>query len=595
MEIFGFIFPLAILAVVVYGIVLVVNRARGRADRAAPGIGTRQAFFYLFAFAALMVALSGASLLVGYVVDTLRDDSFVSPSNNQLALGIALTLVGTPAWLITWRRILKTTESDPHEAGSAVRGLYIYLIEAISIGFIVTGMISLIGVFLGVDHLEGTDIAYPLVWGGIWAYHWWLDSKITPADRDATPFRSIYVYAASILFLVMTLVGIGIILQRLFDRAYVSLFIDNIFVEPELWGDAIRISVALILIGSVGWWWHWLRTADREPESTLRQVYVYVFGVLFGVVTVVVAVSSVFVVVLQWLLSTPSISPGDEHFRVLTGLIPALLAGTALWGYHAAVLSQESTATGVASARRIYNYLIASLSLATLATGFVFLIALFVSATSRDARNYLIDRAGWQGQLSVVLPLLLVGGGIWLYYWWQIQKSVKTAPLELETSSRRIHIYSVFGVGALAALGSLSALLFMFIDSILDSSFSSETFRDAQWALGVLLSTGLISAYYLIIIREDRRILAVAQPVTKLARKSVTVLVPEELVSVANQLESSLGYGIELWAQPGTGLASRPSPEQIEEAALTIRNASDERLLVIVGDSGLEVIPYRQV
>ena len=67
-----FIIPLAIVVAIVYGIVTVVNRGRCRKEGGAPGIGTRQAFFYLFAFAALMVATSGASLLIGYVVDTLR-------------------------------------------------------------------------------------------------------------------------------------------------------------------------------------------------------------------------------------------------------------------------------------------------------------------------------------------------------------------------------------------------------------------------------------------------------------------------------------------------------------------------------------------
>lgn len=599
MEFVGGLVPLAIFAAVIYAIFNAVSRnRRGRSDASAPGIGARHAFFYLFSFTALMVSASGASVLLAYIVDSLRGGSIVSPGEDQLALGLALVLVGTPAWLFTWRRILKTTAADPLERRSQLRGLYIYVIEALSLGFFAVGLTSLISVFIGGDTLKGTHIAWPVAWGLIWAYHWWLESNLSPSERAATPFRSLYIYIASAVFLAMLLAGLGIIMQRLLDGAYTSLFIDDLLVTSSLWGSWVKTSLAVAIIGGVGWWWHWFRASLMDTPTGARQVYIYIFGILFGVVAFVVSVSVTIVIVLQWVLSTPSIGPADEHFRVLTALIPALIVGSLLWTYFAGVLHREAaSAIAPDSARRVYNYLVASLSLATLASGLIFLIALFISASVPDARNYLVRSSVWQGQLSIVLTLLGIGGGIWAYYWIKVQRQVTTAPEELETASRRIHIYSVFGVSALAALGSLSTLLYLLLQALLDSNLSAETLQDAQWAIAILVISGIISGYFALVIRDDRRVLSTQElGREQVARKRVTVLVPESALSVADALSERLGYGVSVWLEPeipDVPVMPLPSSDQLENAASAITSAQTDRVLVVMGPTGLEVRPFR--
>ncbi|MDA1278902.1 MAG: DUF5671 domain-containing protein [Chloroflexi bacterium] len=596
MEFVGALFPLAILVAIAFAISSVISRSRrDRSDSTSPGIGARFVFFYLFSFTALMVGASGASVLLGYIVDSLRSDLIVAPGDSQLALGLALSLVGIPAWLFTWRFILRSTEARPYDTRSTVRGLYIYVIEAVSLGFFAAGVTSLLVVILGGDSLEGTDIAWPVAFGAIWSYHWWVESDLSASDRAATPFRSFYLYIASAAFLIMLLTGLGTVLQRLLDRAYTSLFVDDVLVTSSLWGDPMKTSLAVAAVGGVYWWWHWFRGTRSDTPTALRQVYTYVFGVLFGVVTFVVSISMVIVVVLQWLLSAPSISPAGEHFRVLTGLIPAILAGGALWSYHATVLQRESaSAIAPESARRIYNYLLASLSLATLAVGLVFLIALFISVSVREARSYLVDGEGWQGQLSIVLTLLVVGGGIWTYYWYRIQRFTRSAPSELETSSRRIHIYSVFGVSALAALGSLSTALFLFLQAVLESDLSAETLKDAQWAIAVLIATGITSGYFALVIREDRRVLASQQSgEEKPTKKYVTILLPESAIAISDALAKRLGYRIKSWLEPGIADAPQLTDEQLDIAVGAIASAKSENILVVVNESGLDVRPYR--
>ncbi len=596
MELIGGLLPLATLVAIVFAITSAISRSRrGRSESSAPGIGARFVFYYLFSFTALMVGASGASVLLGYIVDSLRSDLIVSPGESQLALGIALSFVGIPAWLFTWRQILKSTEARPYDTRSTVRGLYIYVIEAVSLGFTAVGSISLLAVILGGDSLQGTDIAWPLAWGLIWAYHWWAESNLSASERAATPFRAIYLYIASAAFLIMLLTGLGIIMHHLLDGAYVSLFVDNLLVRQSLWGDSMKTSLATAIVGGISWWWHWFHGTRSDAPTAFRQVYIYVFGILFGVVAFVVSVSMVIVIVLQWLLSAPSISPVDEHFRVLTGLIPSILAGGVLWSYHAAVLHRESaSAIAPESARRIYNYLVTSLSLSTLAVGLVFLTALFISVSVRDARSYLVDEEDWQGQLSIVLTLLGVGGGIWAYYWFRIQRFARSVPDELETSSRRIHIYSVFGVSALAALGSLSTALFMLLQAMFESNLSAETLKDAQWAIAALLTTGIISGYFALVIREDRRVLTLQKPAREQSvRKSVTVLVTESGIAVSDALADRLGYQINVWLEPGMMDAQLPTDEQLDSAVNAITSASLENVLVVMKDGGLDVRTYR--
>jgi hypothetical protein len=592
MEFLGALVPVLIFLGIITAITLLVTRGREHGGKKSTGITAKQAFFYLFAFAALMVAAAGASVLVSYIVDSLRGGQLVKPSVNELALGLALIIVGTPAWLLAWRRIVRTVEQDPSEKRDVIRGFYMYVVEAVSLGFVIGGLFSLILVILQDESLSGTSIAFPVVWGPLWTYHWWVESRLNPEDRAATPFRAFYIYGATAVTFSMLLSGSGTIVSRLLDEAYSSLLLSDALIKSSLWGSEIKSGIALVLVGGIALWWHFFRGSATDIRSTGRQVYVYLYGVLFGVVTVVVTVSIALVVFLQWALSAPSISPAGEHFRVITGLLPAALAGGVLWSFHNGVLQREAFATSARSARRVYDYLVAGLSLVTLGTGFLFLINLFISATVREAHNYIVDRTGWQGQLAIVLPLLAVGGGIWAYYWRNIQRAATLDPTELESTSRRLYIYSVFAIAALATLGSLSAALYMFLQDLLDGSLSASTLRDAQWAIAVLLTTGVISGYFWTVIREDRRITGTQERVEKVARKHVTVLLPAASLDLADALETRLGYGVALWSGPDEPVFTSPTAAQLEDTVALITAAQTEQVLVIATASGLAVKPF---
>jgi hypothetical protein len=592
MEFIGGLIPLIIIVAIIAAVISAFTRRRSHRERGAPGGSARQAFLYLFSFAALMVTAAGGSLLVNYIVDKLRADQYVSGNETQLALGIALTVVGTPAWLLVWRKLWKGTATASHERKSDVRGFYIYLVELISIGFVIGGSVSLIQVILGDGSLEGTDIAFPLIWGVVWGYHWWVETRLTPDERIATPFRTIYVYMVSLSTMALLLSGAGIVMFRLLDSAYAELFISDRLLEPELWGGAMRSGIALGLVGAVGWWWHWFQAAGHEPPTLGRQLYNYIYGVLGGVTTVVISLSILLVIVLQWAFDTPTISAEAEHFRQIVGLIPALLAGIMLWRFHAAVVTADVPGDDRLSAERIYRNIVSGLSLATLSVGLMFLVALFISAASREAQNYIVDEKGWQGQLSIVIPVLAVGGALWGYHWMKLQRLALESVEEIASASRRVHIYSVFGISALTVLGSLSAAVFLVLQAILDEDFSARTFRDVQWPVAILVTTALVSGYYWTVIREDRRRLAGLRTESGHPEKHVTLLLPEAALPVADEIVRLLGYDIIVWAQVDGVLAIEPSQEELAVLVQQIDTAPGDRALVLVDAGNLRVRAY---
>ncbi|MCH8857117.1 MAG: hypothetical protein IIA03_12960, partial [Proteobacteria bacterium] len=217
---------------------------------------------------------------------------------------------------------------------------------------------------------DGLHIALPVVWGLVWAFHWRQADLEKPSHPATDAVGPLYVYAASLAGLVMLLVGLGIMLQRLILPAYDAIFATELLAStsPALWNDVMGTALAIAVTGGVFWWWHWHR-ASRPPRSgtatDVRQVYLYIFAILAGSATVVVSLSFVLFRLLSWAFGRPDFGGADDYFRFLPSALSALVAGGGLWGYHWAVVQQESRAVGgLPAARRVYRYLVAAVALA---------------------------------------------------------------------------------------------------------------------------------------------------------------------------------------------------------------------------------------
>jgi hypothetical protein len=351
----------------------------------------------------------------------------------------------------------------------------------------------------------------------------------------------------------------------------------------------------------VGWWWHWHRAAKGDVNSVLRQVYLYLFAILGGAATVVVALSILLFLVLQWFIGEPESVAASAHFRSLPGVISALIPGAVLWGYHWALVQQESRlSTGRwQAARRVYRYLVAALGLGTLSTGLVMVFLVALGVLVPQAGTQLLDAQWWRNPLVLGITLLVVGIPIWSYYWFGVQREVEVGAVEERTAlSRRVFIYGVFGIATLLVLGNLSALLFMFLRDLLEAELSLQLLQDAKWSIGTLLMAGAISIYHWLVLQEDRRETPVSEapaaPAVPVA-KGITALASEPAQALVRQLQSRLGVNIRVWQHLEGGEAPNLTEAELDAVRERIIETPGDRVLLTIDASGVQVIPYREL
>lgn len=589
------IFLVVLLAVVLVVALLVRSRRHPDAQGRSTVAAVRHLYYYVLAFAALMVGAAGATVLIEFIVDRLRGGFHVEPSVDQLALGIALSAVGLPAWWFFWARIERALEDAPGDAISPVRFGYVYAILVISAAIAMPTTMMLLGSIFGAPGFVGQFVAMPVVWGALWVFHWRVAQQCGQPTAFADLTRRLYLYAASLGSVVMLLVGVDLVLGRLLNVGYSAAFLSEA-PRASLWTSSVQRGLAAGIAGVVFWAWHWRRASAEDAGSTIRQAYLYVFTILGGVLTFVAALSIVLDLLLRWALRAPHLLPAAQHFRSVPALVAALLVGAGLWAYHRRVLNRESRAVADAhaAARRAYDHILAGVGLAALAGGVVFVVALLIALGVPEARSYVGGQGGWRSQLALVITLLLVGFSFWGWYWMRLQRVAARFPEERAAQSRRIFIYSVFGLAALTALGGLSATLYMLLRAALEGEWNAHVLTDLKWALGVLLAAAAICVYYWTVLREDRRTLERVAPAGRAApsRKQVIVVASAGAEEAVQQLETRLGYGVTWWRNASDEGVPAGLSEAIAEAARDVEEAAAPQVLALIDTRGIRVVAY---
>ncbi|MBF8268286.1 MAG: hypothetical protein HW388_1794, partial [Dehalococcoidia bacterium] len=490
--VFSGLVPILVIGGIIAAIVALARRRGGaeEAEEEEPGIGTlKRLYFYGLSFVALMVAAVGVTNMVDYVAERLFGSKALIGSEMQLALALSLTLVGTPVWLFFWSLAQRSTRLFPGETRALARKVYLYLVLGVSAAVVAFGLVSLLRWLLGAGAFNGTHVALPLAWGGVWAFHWRIETLEGQRTELTRSVRRLYAYITSLYGLVM--------LTKLLTSTGVA-----------LWSNATRTALSVALVGGLLWWWHWHRISRGDSESVLRRVYLYLFAILGGALTTVVSLSILLYNVLQWLIGEPDVASASAHFRFLPGVIAALTTGAGVWRYHWAVVQQESHVApeGLLAARRVYRYIMAALGLATLATGLVFLFSTVLGVLVPEAREKLVSTDWWRNPLTLAITLIVVGAPLWRFYWFGVQQEAKTGGMEERVAlSRRVFIYLVFSIAVLVTLGNMSALLFMLLRDLLEGQLSAQVLQETKWNIGTLLMAGTISVYYWLVLQEDRR------------------------------------------------------------------------------------------
>lgn len=164
-------------------------------------VSVRRIYYYLVAAVGLLVLLSGVGGLLTTLIDLLTSPAAVGLEyyREQVALFVAMTVVGTPVWWLPWRSMQRQVIQPPQvrkldsagtktveiaEYGSLVRRIYLYFFVFIaslaifgSVGWFVYHILTaLLGADLPDDFI--TLVLNALVIGLLaavtWLYHWWV-------------------------------------------------------------------------------------------------------------------------------------------------------------------------------------------------------------------------------------------------------------------------------------------------------------------------------------------------------------------------------------------------------------------------------------
>jgi hypothetical protein len=560
---------LLIVVAVVVGVVLAGRRGAGH-DRGAPPDthAVRRFFQYLVLFGLLVVAAIGLSGLLGRLIGpdpVVEDESW-------LALSLAFTVVGVPLYaaLAWWSG--RSLWADPAETESGAWAAYVTLASLTSLAVTMDALSASVQGLLGVVPDAIGALASLLVWGAVWAAHWWVHLRLVPAVRSR-----VHHLGGSLLGLGTAAIG----LITLSGAAGQRLLGTGVEVVPPL-ADQMATGTVGLVVGALVWWLYWLRTASRSARDPLWLAYVLLVGGA-GLVTAVVSASTVLYTLLVWLVGDPELPDAARHFFDAPLGAAAALVGLIVWWYHQTVLT-EAGATARTEVRRVYEYLMAAIGLLAAAAGLTLLVVAGIEAAVGPETDVVGVSA--VNTLLLAATLLVVGSPVWWFSWRRIQRAATVEPAaELASPTRRIYLLLLFGVGAVAAVVSLLVGVYLFFQDLLTGTVGPETLRAMRVPIGILLSTGAIAGYHGAVYRAGRRML----PRAAHGPDYVLLVGPPDR-EIAHAVAHETGGRVQAWTADDGG-----SPWTVDEVMTALGGAPTAAEVLVLSDaSGVHAIPVHR-
>ena len=618
--ILGSLIPIVIIGLIIYGII--VWRRRASASESAPdtnadpGIGTvRRLYFYIVAFVALMMTVSGIVFLLQFILDSIFVGDVISDSNVRLAAGGALLIVGAPLWYFHWRYVQRAVAEQPVETRSFLRKLYIYITLAVAGSIAIYTAYDLLNWIFGTEDFSGYSIAAAIIWSGVWAFHWLIEEREGQPTSETIVIRRLYIYIASLVGLIMLALGVGRVLYFILLEGYNALTATPLIGgESGLWRPSMREMLSVAIIGGGAWAVHWLYMGRRDYDSAIRQVYLYIFAILGGVITTLSALGIIVHEFLTWALGAYSANTVAQHFEFLPGSVATLSVGAALWAYHwyRVRLEADMSPSTTLSARRVYTYILAAIGTGTLAVAVFMLVSAALNLIVASFGDMVIGGDLWKRALANIVTLAVLSGPLWGYYWRNIQLRMQAdVGDEILATSRRIFIFAALGAGVLALLGSVSALLFMFLRDLLEVSLSLDTLNDMAEPLAIIAAAAAFLPYYWSVYRQDQEAasdivpedssvssehfgkLSTGSVEGQPARKPVTLLAGDDSATLAGQIQDALGYDIDTlrWADIDAAMPAL-TDEACAEIAQSIADAPGSYVLLIPDGGAVRVLSH---
>lgn len=588
--------PVAILAAIISAIV--EARRQAAAEDAAgdvaydAGIGTvRRLFIYTLALVGMIFAAVGVGMVIAGALDAGTGRTLLAERRQGLAVALALSVVGTPAWLLFAWLAQRSVHDHDVERRSQVRRLYLGLARGVALVVVAANAVTAGRMIAGIETFRGDPWGALIVWIAVWYVHERL-ARAEPPPTVVTRLLDRFAgYFGVLLGLTLLLGGATGVLTAPLSEAYDRAFRESL-VNAD-WTEPLRAALVVLLVGAVLWGWYWLRDlAQRDRRTTLWRVHVFLFGALLGVVLTIVPAALVVYATLEWFFGQPAADAAAAHFANTPALLGTLVIGIATWGYHRAVLSEAGAGREHSSPERVYRYLLTAAGLATAAIAIATLIALAADALGGPRTEFVRAAGWWRNPLMRAITLLAVGAPLWLRYWAETQRVVANSADERGAPSRRIVVFSAVGIAIFAGLVGLTILLYQVFRAALNAELGLALLRDARWTIAVAATASIVAVYHVLVLREDQAARPAEAPVMPSTRREVVVVATALPHDLLTELQRVAGGHVRLWRR--LDVAEEPALAASQRAALlaAVAAATADQLLIIVRDDVFELIPF---
>ncbi|MGE3855868.1 MAG: DUF5671 domain-containing protein [Dehalococcoidia bacterium] len=594
-EAIGFLLVFTVLPLaVIVGTVSAVIAARraGEDEGEDDGIGgVRRLFIYALALTGVIFAAIGVSMIIGGALDAAIGDTLFLDRRQGLAIALAFTVVGTPAWLLFMLLAQRSVQAHPVERRAAMRRLYFGLARSIALSVAAWNTVSALEMLAGLSEFSGNAWGQAIAWSGVWLIHQRLAAG-EPAFTPLTRFVDrLALYFGALLGLLLVLAGaVGVIdapLAEAYDRV-----LRGALINAE-WDRGLRGSAIVLVVGLVIWAWHWLLQLRRgDRQTTMWRAYVFLFGALLGVTLAIVPAAVMLYLALEWVAGTPGSDTAVAHFQGVPGAFATFLVGLGSWAYHRAVLVESGDAHERSGPERVYRYLLSAAGLVTAAIGLAALIALAAEGLSGFHADLLETASWWRNRLLQGVTLLVVGVPLWVRYWSATQRVLESGAPERSTPSRRVYVFGTVGVAVFALLVSLTVVLYQLFQAVLAAEVSPLLLSDMDWSLGTAITTAAIAYYHFLVLREDQ---AAAPPEAERPSRTryVVLVAPGNARDLADDLARTDGVQVRAWRRTdGDGVALTEERRTALRDAIIAADA--DRLLAIVAGGDFSLVPYEE-
>ena len=558
---------LIMIAVVVLVIRKVSKRATSSSNTAQP---VRLFFQYALAFGLFMIVTVGLAGLLSRALDV---SNIVNADQSSLASNLAFVVVGGPllAGITIWLR--NSLRENPSEGHGLIPTFFATLAAIVSLLVFLSSAIAALHNVISGDEVLGSTLGRTIVWGTALILVLKISNSVIPKnDFRIQYFVGSFITAlAALIGLVQVLGGVLALLlsqQTFFDTQKLAL------VSPD---NPIGIGLGTLVMSGALWVYYWIKNANTNKSDTLWLAYVLIAGVGGTLVIAITSLSISLYQVLVWFVGEPTSQNAGEHFASIPQSLATAFAGFLFWWYHKSLLPNESERTDV---QRTYEYLVSAISLIASAIGIsIVIVALIESLTSQ------VQLAG-AGAINTLLgagTVIVVAGPVWWHFWSRIQSIARAeSNAELSSPVRRIYLFLLFGVGGIVAIVSLITIVVQLFDGILSSNLGANTFSEMRFAIGILISTGIVAAYHWEIYRHEKSV-----EVSFATTATNVLLVGPNSPELIQKLKATTGAKVSFLQRADASELVWPTEHVIELVA----QSKEDDLLILLEATGVKVVP----